>query len=187
MAVALFWRQGFFGNSGTKTKAGYSTASTPSSSKPSVDHRQIEQEANLQYFRTLSRSHDVFLQSRKTSASEASTVVNAIDRATRNLSIANTKNVDQTLQAIVLDYIQVLGEFRASYSELAFNQSGQTLSTDMVEAFIRGASGDTFGKSLELIERDRNLARQINRTGNALQAIVNRANARGAQLGISLK
>jgi len=187
MAVALVWRiQGFFGNSGTKAKAGSSTASTPSVSKPSIDSRQLERDANSRYFSTLCRSHNLFLQSRKANASEASTVVKAIDQAMRNVSIADTKNVDQTLQSIVLDYIQVLSEFRASYSELAYNQSGETLGTDMVEAFIRGANGDYYGKSLEVIERNRKLTLQINRTDNALQAIVNRANARGAQLGLSL-
>jgi len=150
------------------------------------DHNQIVWAANSNYFKKFCNAQDLFAQSINASGNnkKIADLILVIDQMTKIVSGADAFNVDPGLQAVVLDYIRYVGELRGSLSELAYSQSNENLSRNMVEAFIRGANGDPFGTSMEVIQLNKRLENEIFRSINKIHAVVTQANSRAFQLGL---
>jgi len=153
--------------------------------KPESNPEQVEWAANSNYFDTFRRANDLYITiSNSQSNPSMESILTTMNTTASMVSEADTSNVDPTLVAIVTEYSEIMYRLRSCCLQLAQSRSTQNVTNDLLESFLRGAAGDPFGKSLEVMERDRRLTNQINQYTNQLDTCISRANSRAVQLGI---
>ena len=150
-----------------------------------LNREQLERAANSNYFDIFRRANDLYITIGNSQSNPSTeSILTTMNRTASMVSVADPSNVDPTLVAIVTEYSEKMYRLRGSCLKLSQSRSTQNVTNDLLESFLRGAAGDPFGKTLEVMERDRRLTNQINQYTNQLDTCISRANSRAVQLGI---
>lgn len=167
------------------TLFGCNDSAPVSKAKPESNREQVEWAANSNYFDTFRRANDLYITiSNSQSKPSIESILTTMNKTASMVSVADTSNVDSTLVAIATEYSETMYRLRGCCLQIAQSRSTQNVTNDLLESFLRGAAGDPFGKTLEMMERDRLLKNQINQYINQLETCISRANSRAVQLGI---